>query len=362
MPDTFGEIEIPLAPPAEGETVADPCLVVVLGYLKALLNANLGAAWNAVAPGKLPVNGIFAVDPKKRGFNERDLPALYITRQQPNAPPEWMAADWYVTNDMLRLTWVFPPEPQTKQMLRGTFGNGIVKAIATAIERERDACFVLAGDPDPTAATLVTISDAIKLAVATSTSPQSYSGAQLNGSIGALPISPPRAGVVTASGDPAAFAGGVTVTFAGTNVLGLTTSLPVVVNALGAFSTPNALASVTSIAVTAAANTGGQLSFGLGPYQGRGTVVRDFTQFWQWFVHTWRLSTLTIEMNDARTTRAKDISGYETVEVDITVREKLTQDLTDLTRFSALTGLDVSYLLSDGSVSETQSLPDNSGD
>ena len=355
--DTFGQITIPIAPPAtKDEPVADPCVAIVLGYFKAFLNTYAVDAWAAVAPLTKPVETVFAANPVESNFSTKYLPALYLNRVAPHEPPVWMAADWYVNADILRLQWVFPQNPQEKQSVRTNITNGLAKLIEVAVERERDACFVLTGDPDPTAATLDPDPIAIKLAVPTSTSPQSYSGAALNGSVGVLPISPPRAGVVTASGDPAAFAGGITVTVTGTNVLGLTTSLPVVVNALGAFSTPNALTSVTSIATTAAATTGGTLSFGLGAYQGRGTVIRDFTQFYQWFVSTWRLGTVVIGMNDAAS------RTYRSLEVDILVREKLTQDLTDTTRYQPLQGLDVSYLLSDGSVSETQSLPDNSGD
>ncbi len=353
--DAFGQITIPVDPPVNGEPAGDPAVAVMLGYFKAFLNANAGDAWDAVAPRTLPVKGTFAANPLESDFNEKSLPALYLNRVAPHEAPVWLAADWYVNADVMRLQWVFPKAPQEKQSMRTNITNALAKCVEVAVERERDACFVIVGDPDPTADTLDALPSAIKLAVATSTSPVTYSGAQLDGSVGALAISPPRAGTVTASGDASAFASGVTVTWSGTNVLGLTTSLPVAITAAGTYSTPNALKSVTSIDVTAADGTGGTLSFGLGPYQGRGTVIRDFTRFYQWFVATWRLGAVVIQMADA------EPRHYRSLEVDIVVREKLDQDLTDTIRYSPIQGIDVSYLLSDGSVSETQSLPDNSG-
>jgi hypothetical protein len=113
---------------------------------------------------------------------------------------------------------------------------------------------------DPAAAT----TNSIKTALATVAAPASYSGAALNGAIGAGAISPPRNLTVTTAGATASDAP-ATVTFTGIDVDGnaLTETFNVSQSAATA-SGSKCFAAVTQIDLPAADGTGATLAFGTG--------------------------------------------------------------------------------------------------
>lgn len=152
MPETFGAITLPQAEPSPGEGL-DPGLYRFAQYLRAVVNSKLGAAWRAVAPNSEPVKNAFTHSPEEIDFNEKDLPALYLVRQaSEGAGWEWLAEDMDLEHTRVRLLWIFPPTRQEFQRQRNDFVNGLNKVIISAIETGRDPSYVLAGDPDPTAA------------------------------------------------------------------------------------------------------------------------------------------------------------------------------------------------------------------
>lgn len=154
--DKYGAIHLPLAAPPAGGAVTDPLLDVLLAFLKAWLATDgmASAAWASVLPSSTPVNATWPRDPRKGGFNERDLPALYAFRPDTADTDVYqMSDDFRVTEVLLTLLWVFPAAPQEKQWPREPFINGLVKAVDTAIERGRTPSFQVPYDTDPLAPT-----------------------------------------------------------------------------------------------------------------------------------------------------------------------------------------------------------------
>ncbi len=144
MSDTYGRLTLPVVVP-------DACLSILLDYFKAFLNANARAAWQAVCPGKLPVEATFSHHPERDGFNDNKLPALFLYREESRSFDD-VAVDWRVAESGLLLLWVFPPAPQDKQRQRVAMTNAVVKLLDVAIERGRDPSYVVPLDTDRTAA------------------------------------------------------------------------------------------------------------------------------------------------------------------------------------------------------------------
>jgi hypothetical protein len=101
---------------------------------------------------------------------------------------------------------------------------GLVAAVHRAAdaldEVGRDPAWVATGDTDTTAATVAAAPTTIKTSIASAVTAQSYTGAALNGAIGAGAISPPRLPSVTVSGTAADVLADSIVTFTGTGADG----------------------------------------------------------------------------------------------------------------------------------------------
>lgn len=117
--------------------------------------------------------------------------------------------------------------------------------------------------------------DAIKTAIASVASTVTYSGAALNGAIGAGAISPPRNITVTTAGSTPADAP-ATATITGTAIDGSaqTDTINVGQTATTVAGT-KAFAAVTSIALSAGDGTGATLAFGTGNVIGLDSKLRD---------------------------------------------------------------------------------------
>lgn len=117
--------------------------------------------------------------------------------------------------------------------------------------------------------------DAIKTAIASSTSVATYSGAALNGVIGAGAISPPRNILITTAGGTPADAP-ATATITGTAVDGSAQTETINVAQTGTTAAGvKAFATVTSIALPAGEGTGATLAFGTGVVVGLDSKLRD---------------------------------------------------------------------------------------
>lgn len=146
----FGAITLPIAAPVAGAAAADPFLDYALDFFKTYLNTYGLAAWQAVAPGGVPVKSVRPHDPENCVFNERELPAIYMWRGG-GERVEWMAEDYLVSKDQVRVLWVFPNATQEIQHLRDPIINGLLKALSVSFELGRDPCWVVSGDTDPQA-------------------------------------------------------------------------------------------------------------------------------------------------------------------------------------------------------------------
>jgi hypothetical protein len=173
--NTFGAITLPIASPDTGESVSDPALDVLLSFCKAVLNAEASTAWGVRAAGETPiVRETFAHNPEVGDFVDRDLPALFLYREG-GGTFEDDGIDFQRENTTLRLRWVMPDGEQIRRTDRTPILSGIGKALAAAISAGRHPSWVVATDLADT--------DALRLPAATSTSPQTISGAGFNGAL-----------------------------------------------------------------------------------------------------------------------------------------------------------------------------------
>jgi len=116
---------------------------------------------------------------------------------------------------------------------------------------------------------------AIKTAIASSTSVVTYSGSDLNGSIGAGAISPPRNILITTAGTTPSDAP-ATATITGTAIDGSAQTETITVAQTGTTAAGvKAFATVTSIALPAGDGTGATLAFGTGVVVGLDSKLRD---------------------------------------------------------------------------------------
>lgn len=306
MTDTYGALSIPVAVPADAEVSAtgDPALDVWASYLQAFINTYGAAAWAKVFPRSLtgpipPVLKTFTHRPDDETvdvFNERYLPALFVYRAS-GAEQKWEWLDGRIARDAITLLWVFPTGTQPAERIRTPYVNALVKLVDAAIEKYLDPCWTYPGDPDPLAASIVADTDVVKLSVATSTSPQTYTGAALDGAIGGTAFPQPRAATVTLGGAPGDFVNGSTLTITGLDVLGRAQSRTLTINASSVpytLATDYAFTQVTSVAVAAQATMGGTLAVGLGAYQGRGSMPLNFAPNGLRRAGQWRAQPITI--------------------------------------------------------------------
>lgn len=150
MAHKFGALALPIPAPATGASVSDTALDILGAYLKAVLLNYGDTAWTTRAPGETLVRSLRLHDPNDQDFNSNDLPALYLWRSAGIIRRK--AEEYLVDEATLDLAWVGPPSTQSKGADRAPFINGLIKTLATAIELGRHSSWVLAGDPDTTAA------------------------------------------------------------------------------------------------------------------------------------------------------------------------------------------------------------------
>lgn len=362
MTDTYGAISIPVAVPADAEVSAtgDPALDVWASYLQAFINTYGGAAWAKVFPRRdtsnnqiPPVLQTFTHQPTDDTiavFNERYLPCLFLYRASGNEQ-KWEWLDGRIARDTITLLWVFPTGTQPAERIRVPYVHALVKLVDTAIEKYLDPCWTYPGDPDPLAASLAADPDAVKLAIATSTSAQTYTGAALDGAIGGAAFPQPRAATVTLGGAPGDFVDGSTLTITGLDVLGMAQSRTLTIDASQvpyALSTGHAFLQVTSIAVATQATTTGTLEFGLGPYQGRGSMVLTFAPNGLQRSGQWRAQPVTIPVQIGDRTVPR---YYDAVEIPLETFEVWDRE------YPAGAGLEGTLLANQGAYSQGIKVP-----
>lgn len=321
MADHYGGLEIPVPVPLDATAVAvvaDPALVIVAEFCAAVLNAYAQAAWTAIASG-LVVKTVQTHDPERLYFNSDQLPALYLDRVSGSAP-YWLAEDYRNTHDSWRLQWVYPSSTQTTQRTRATFSHAAVRIIDHAVEAMRDPSYYIAGDTDEAAASVSARPTAIKTAIATSASAQSYAGAALNGSVGGGAFAPALLPSVTVTGAASSIADGSMVTFTGLGADGferISTVTLTQAGSPGVFYGDWALRQTTSLDVDAQDGTAATLVFGLAAHVGAGSQFMTHAGLQQIDIESWSDKPLVIKTRD---NAAPDI--YDTLEVNFRVVER----------------------------------------
>jgi hypothetical protein len=329
MPDTYGAVPFPLVPPIDGAEVADAALTLVAQFARAVLNTGGQAAYSSVCPavtglqtgtGTLlnpVVRKAFASEPAEEEFAESDLPAVYVYRNGGDRP-YWLAEDYRVTEDTWTLLWIPQPAPQATRNRLKNFANGVVKILDRGIESMRDPSYVAQWDTDPTAGTTAPAPAALKVAIASATGAQTYTGAQLDGVTGGLAFQPPQQPTVTVTG--AAQTGVVQLTGFGSDNQPRISR--VILAGTGTFTGEFQLQQLVRIDTPALA-AGSTLTFGLGGYVGRGTNFLLLGGLFKLEIAKWRQFRWVLTMGDASPPR----SYPHTVEITLSVTERWIREI-----------------------------------
>lgn len=145
--DLFGLLPLPATAPAAGESVTDPALDVILDFMKAVINADLGDAWAAVcATDPIPVAHVFAHNPDLESFNGDETPALYVWRNDDNGAMGRYSQDLVADEGGINVLWVPPPAQQEDRRVREPFRNGLKKSLRRAFAQGRHPAWVVDGD------------------------------------------------------------------------------------------------------------------------------------------------------------------------------------------------------------------------
>ena len=334
MADHYGALPIPAPAPPANTPVGDPGLDIYAQFFAAVLNARAQDAWSAVQP---PVTGLATVadglvnpvvrtvlehNPEEISFDEKQLPAIYLDRTG-GGEPYWLAEDYRNTHDVWRLLWIFPTAQQYSQKQRNSFTNAIVKVLDRAIEQMRDPAFVYDTDPDPTARTTAAAPSAIKLAIASDTSDQVYSGGALNGATGGAVFTPARLPSVRVAGTVGDVIAGTVVEFTGLGADGEERVSRVEIDAIaGDYFGDWSLTQVTSIAQPAQSGTGATFTYGLAAFAGLGTFAQRLAMVQRINITSWKDRAVVIEMSPGDPSRT-----YDALEIQFAVTERLIPDL-----------------------------------
>lgn len=356
MADTFGLLQLPAL---VTEPAGDPALAKIGSFLAAIINANASAAWLAVRPraaaGQQPPvrNVVVGHDPTQLDFNESLLPALFIWR--PGGTNEWWAEDFLMDNASLRAMWILPPDAQEKQKLRLPILNAIAKACTGAIDDNRHPAWFDADDTDLDAPTYAAAPTAFLLPVATSTSPQVYSGAGLTGALGASALTPRRGLTITTTAAAGAYAGPIVATWIDWLGQTQTSSYPLALNGGETVNIGDELKQLVSLSVPAQHSTAGSISAGTPLRQGLGSQILDIASLERLNVQSWSVTTFKIQVVDGDQ-RVTDQKSYYALDMRIESREQRVRE--DSALAYPNTRIDVAIQRSDKSVIENASFPD----
>lgn len=340
MSDTYGAPTIPLpvpialpsaqAPDPSQTEVTDPAVSMVAQFAKAMLNGYAQTAYASVCP---PVTGLASGtgtlakpacnaalwdEPSQESFNEADLPAVYVFRNGGDRP-YWWTEDWRVSEDTWTLLYIFKPAPQATRSLVKGFANGVFKLLDAKIETVRDPAYIASWDTDPKAGTTAAAPAAIKLPVASSTSPQIYTGGALDGPVGTRSFAPAQLPTITVTGAPCSGVAEVV----GTGADGNPRVSRITLSGTGTFAGDWTLSAITEIDAPAQASTASTLSFGLFGFAGLGTDLLALGGFDRFEVTKWRQFPWKLPMQDGSSARTYP----HAVEITLFVRERWTRDI-----------------------------------
>ena len=156
MTFSYGATTLPVTAPslveAYTEPVGDPGLGVVLAFAAAVLEYEVGAAWEEVAPGEPLIRHARPHDPREEDFETTALPTLFAYRGDGKLS-RWSDGYW-VEERPITLLWAYPPAQAAKMPGR----RGVPVAIGRALHKAlgplngRHPAWVVTGDTDTDAA------------------------------------------------------------------------------------------------------------------------------------------------------------------------------------------------------------------
>lgn len=345
MADNYGGLLLPTEATATGEDpvlpLGDPSLGALAGFCRAVLNAELDAAWRELRPRDAeegqPCRAAYTNDPARYGFHPKSLPSLYLWRTA--WKPERRADDYRVNVARLRLLWVFPTEAkQEVKAGRQAFANAVALCLDQWFEAGRHPAWVAVEDEDPaadgadaSAASFAADPNAFLVAKATSLAPVTYSGAGLDGTLGTADLDPRRELTVTTAAAADAYNTTADIVATGvdwfgsvaTHALRFTSADGGETLAIG-----DELVSLTSLALPAMVTTAGRIEAGTAAITGLGSsLTRRARLFRTPRIVDAQPKQLEIEIVDARGVMVERIA-HESVECTIEIEELLTLDPT----------------------------------
>lgn len=276
MSDLIGALSLPVAapdvwPPTD-RTLApgDPALVPLGSFLATALQADCGAAWEKLDPGRrdqpLAIDGarlgtgvvrrVWFQDPRLGYFAPEDLPGLFVYRTT-KADYKRFKADEYRRTWPIAVTWLPPraeADPQRRQ--RDTFAHAIAASLHRNILFGRHRAWVLDSD-------LAAPTGLLAAAQTTATSPVTITS--FDGALAAAPLKPGRPVQILTSAATGAYNTTDPILVTGTLDSGVTfTDKLYLTNANGGETVIGtwSFATITSVTIPAQLLTTGTLSFG----------------------------------------------------------------------------------------------------
>lgn len=144
MAHTYGPLSLPVDVGVDGDAIGDPVLDVFAEAFPVVLTAWAGTAWAELAPNEPLVRRVFKHDPHPDDFLEKNLPALFLYRDE-EPVTEYTDVLTIMVSTVYAL-WVAPPATQTKRAARQAFLNAISKCFSEMVALERDPSWVRDGD------------------------------------------------------------------------------------------------------------------------------------------------------------------------------------------------------------------------
>jgi hypothetical protein len=356
MPDRFGLLTLPVSAEPKGSP-GDPALDVLGAFLSAVLAADVGAAWEPLAPGRPVVRRVHHYSVFKRRFMKEDMPSLFLFRSG-TGKCEPYTADAYLRTQTVLVQWVYPPAINEHQVERDPFVNAVGAAMERAIYRDRHSAWVVPSDR--------AAPDGLMLPVATSTQPTTVTGSALTGPLAERRVEVARSVTITTAPAPGAYAVGVPIPVVGRDERGRPLRDTVTLSAKDGGETVPTLwrfSAVSGLALPAMAGTAGTLSAGYAdsPEVALGSLLnRHAGIFRLWVAKPAEVKPLLVAIKNPET-RANDAPmAFEMVELALTVEELLEEDpalhYNPLAAAEGGDGVVVDILAADGTVLEEADL------
>lgn len=172
MSDRFGAQQLPAL---VGEI--NPRLATLGAFVRAVLVAECQTAWAAVAPAEPNeiVAKVFAEDPVKCPFIDKELPALFA--YDDGGSFEDLGEGYVRHKGKVGIKWLFPPAMRERKRTIDLVGASLARAVAARVSDGRHPSWVHEDDEAQP--------EAIRVSSAAPVADTTYSGATLDGPIGA---------------------------------------------------------------------------------------------------------------------------------------------------------------------------------